>query len=79
MAKQVGVATGGGLNTQLNRLSMNVKLRQRCIAAGIPEDILPPATMTKAELEAELHATRVQLTQCWDTLGFCSRKAEASR
>lgn len=68
IARRVGVASAGSLNTTLNRPSMNPKLRQRCIEEGIPEAVLPSPTRTKAELEAELMEAKAQLTMCWDAL-----------
>jgi len=79
LAKQVGSICGHGLNTQLNRQTMNTKLREKCIRAGIPEEVLPPATKTKAQLETELRETRIQLHLCWDALDGCKVTGISSR
>jgi len=79
IASMVGAASATVLNTQLNRQTMNTKLREKCIRAGIPEEVLPPATKTKAQLETELRETRIQLHLCWDALDGCKVTGISSR
>lgn len=68
LAAAVDIANGHSLNVLLTKKAMSASLRARCIGAGIPEHVLPPATKSKAQLEAELRQTRDQLAECWDML-----------
>tara|TARA_Y100001954_G_C15818195_1_gene608587 strand:- start:1984 stop:2211 length:228 start_codon:yes stop_codon:yes gene_type:complete len=68
LAAKVGVHSGHSLNTMLNRKTINANLRKRCLSAGIPDAVLPPATKSKSQLEKELREAYVQLSLCWDAL-----------
>ena len=51
--------------------SAPAKFVKVCSDLGVPPNLLPASTQTKAELKAELFAAKVQLTECWDALGGC--------
>ncbi|MDD8013455.1 MAG: hypothetical protein PHX05_08270 [Acidobacteriota bacterium] len=69
--------TKQAVSSAMGAASAPAAILDAALALGVPEDLLPPPTRTKAELRAELDRLRVENERLRESMG-CDRSGEAA-